>query len=155
SACGANLLSPEIDSVPLEATNVFLQSIDHPTPSNACLTSPGATVFQNAGCAGCHTPSFPGPSSVGIVTVSHLYTDFLLHDRAPSLADNFPQGVATGSEFRTMQLTGVSERTHFLHDGRATTVTDAIAAHDGQGAAAAAAFAGLSASDRQALLDFL
>lgn len=73
----------------------------------------------------------------------------------PGLADGFEQGSATGSEFRTAPLWRVSERAHFLHDGRAGTVADAINAHGGQGAAAAAAFAALSPADRQALLDFL
>jgi len=73
----------------------------------------------------------------------------------PGLADKFEQGSATGSEFRTAPLWRVSERQHFLHDGRAATIVDAIRAHGGQAATAAAAFDALSAADRQALLDFL
>ena len=73
----------------------------------------------------------------------------------PGLADGFVQGSATGSEFRTAPLWRVSDRAHFLHDGRAHTITDAIQAHGGQAAAAKAAFTALSASDLQALLDFL
>jgi hypothetical protein len=150
TACDANENAPEIDSVPLEANDVFLQGIDAPAPSAACLGSAGATAFTNAGCADCHAPSFPGPG----FTV-HLYTDLLLHDMGPGLADNFPQGAATGSEFRTMQLTAVSQRSRFLHDGRAIHVSDAIEAHGGQAAAAKQAFDNLSAADQQALLSFL
>jgi CxxC motif-containing protein (DUF1111 family) len=71
------------------------------------------------------------------------------------MADGFTAGSASGSEFRTMTLVAMSERTHFLHDGRATTVTGAIQAHGGQGAAAASAFNGLSASDQAALLAYV
>jgi CxxC motif-containing protein (DUF1111 family) len=42
-----------------------------------------------------------------------------------------------------------------LHDGRATTVTQAILAHQGQGSAARAAFNALTASRKQALLSFI
>lgn len=71
------------------------------------------------------------------------------------LADGFLQGSAGGREFRTAPLWRVSDRQHFLHDGRALTILDAILAHGGQASGAIAAFHALSASDRQALLDFL
>ncbi|HSO36777.1 MAG TPA: di-heme oxidoredictase family protein, partial [Labilithrix sp.] len=61
----------------------------------------------------------------------------------------------TGSEFRTMTLTRLAERSHFLHDGRALDLSSAITAHGGQGAAASTAFSSLSTADRDALLAFL
>jgi CxxC motif-containing protein (DUF1111 family) len=73
----------------------------------------------------------------------------------PDLADGFEQGSATGSEFRTMALWRVSDRHHFLHDGRAPTILDAILGHGGQATGAVAAFQALSPSDRQVLLAFL
>lgn len=148
--CGADKDGPEADAVPLTALVAFLNTIDPPQPTDATLNSRGAQVFNSIGCAQCHTPSFSGPGKT-----IRAYTDLLLHDMGPGLADGFEEGSATGSEFRTTPLWRVSERTHFLHDGRAATVADAISAHGGQGAAAAADFAGLSTSDRQALLDFL
>src|SRR5262249_61912681 len=90
----------------------------------AWLASSGATLFHSLGSAGCHTPSLPGPGRR-----ANLFSDLLLHDMGPDLADGFPQGSATGSEFRTMPLWRASERTHFLHDSRATTVAAAISAH--------------------------
>ena len=72
-----------------------------------------------------------------------------------ALADGLPQVSATGSEFRTMTLWKLSERTRFLHDARATTIDAAVAAHGGQAATSAAAFGNLSATDHQALIDFL
>jgi CxxC motif-containing protein (DUF1111 family) len=70
-------------------------------------------------------------------------------------ADAFQQGSWTGSEFRTAPLWRVSDRLHFLHDGRAATILDAILAHGGQAADAIAHFQALSAADQQALLAFL
>ncbi len=156
SGCQANVPSPEADGVPLTALVAFLDTIDPPVPSAACLTSAGAAVFASVGCAGCHTPSLPGPGSpTAAQKPVRLYSDLLLHDMGSGLADGLVQAQATGSEFRTAPLWRVSDRAHFLHDGRAATIPDAISAHGGQGASAAAAFSTLSATDRQALLDFL
>jgi CxxC motif-containing protein (DUF1111 family) len=107
-------------------------------------------LFAAVGCAVCHTPSVPGPG--GQV---RLYSDLLLHDLGAGLADGFEQGAAKGMEFRTMPLWRVSERQHFLHDGRASTIRDAILQHGGQASSAIRAFLALSASEQQALLDFL
>jgi CxxC motif-containing protein (DUF1111 family) len=148
--CGAGLLRPELDGLPLIAVTAFMNSINPPDPSPACLASPGATVFGNLGCTGCHTPTIP---SQGVQ--ARIYSDMLLHDMGPALADGFPAFQASGSEFRTMPLWRLADRGFFLHDGRATTVRGAIEAHGGQSAPAAAAFGALGDGDRQALLDFL
>jgi len=100
-------------------------------------------------------PGFPPGSPAIFMLVPQLYSDLLLHDMGSGLADGFEQGSATGSEFRTAPLWRVSDRQHFLHDGRALTILDAILAHGGQATGAVAAFQSLSATDRQALLDFL
>jgi CxxC motif-containing protein (DUF1111 family) len=84
-----------------------------------------------------------------------LYSDLLLHDMGGALADGFEQGSASGREFRTAPLWRVADRAHFLHDGRAHSIGEAIASHGGQAAAAAAGFASLSSSDQQSLLVFL
>jgi CxxC motif-containing protein (DUF1111 family) len=130
----------------------FLTTIDPPTPTVACRTSPGAAVFAATGCATCHQPALAGPGAGSDV---FLYSDLLLHDTGAGLADRFEQGSATGSEFRTAPLWRVADRAHFLHDGRALTIRDAIESHGGQAAGAAAAFKSLGSSDLQALLDFL
>jgi Di-haem oxidoreductase, putative peroxidase len=150
--CEASVLKPEADAAPLTSLVAFLNTLDPPTPTAACRTSPGAAVFATAGCATCHAPSLPGPGNASPV---FLYSDLLLHDMGVRLADGFEQGSAAGSEFRTSPLWRVSDRSHFLHDGRAETITSAIRLHGGQAAPAAAAFGALSASDLQALMDFL
>jgi CxxC motif-containing protein (DUF1111 family) len=147
---------PEADAVPLTSLVAFLDNIDPPLPTAACLTSAGASVFHNIGCATCHQPDMFGPGNSGAnPTTIHPFTDLLLHDMGLALADGIQQGSATGSEFRTAPLWRVSDRVHFLHDGRAPTTLDAIRAHGGQAAAARALFEALTPSDLQALMGFL
>lgn len=157
--CGASILKPEAGSLPPTAVAAFLNRLDPAPPSSAVLTSAGAAVFSSTGCATCHKPSYRVVGSTandsGVALTAHLYSDLLLHDLGPALADGFPQGSATGSEFRTTPLWGLSARQHFLHDGRAKTILDAILAHGGQASSAVAAFKALGDADRQALLDFL
>ena len=150
NGCGANDIKPELDALPLVTTSAFMTTLDAPAPTAACTSSPGAAIFATTGCASCHTASFAGPGFR-----ANLYSDLLLHDMGPALADGFVQGSATGSEFRTMTLTKLDERSHFLHDGRANDLTSAITAHGGQGAASATAFSALSATDKAALFAFL
>lgn len=149
NGCGANKERPELDAVPLVTTHAFLSTLDPGAPT-ACDNLPGKAVFATAQCTHCHTPSFPGPGAT-----AWLYSDLLLHDMGPALADGIVQGSASGSEFRTMTLRAMAERSHFLHDGRATTIAAAIEAHGGQGAPSRAAFDALSATDREALLAFV
>jgi CxxC motif-containing protein (DUF1111 family) len=65
---------------------------------------------------------------------------------------NDGDSLATTKLMRTAPLWGLHHRTKFLHDGRATTVTDAIHAHAGQATASRIAFDNLSPSDRSAML---
>jgi Di-haem oxidoreductase, putative peroxidase len=150
SGCGANLVKPEMDALPLQAVTAFLNTVDPPAPTSFCLAKPGAATFQAVGCAQCHTPSMPSEGKR-----AQLYSDLLLHDMGPDLGDGFPQGTASGDEFRTMPLWRVSDRAHFLHDGRATSLEGAIRAHGGQAAPSVQQFEGLGSTDKQALLDFL
>src|SRR4029453_478365 len=91
------------------------------------------------------------------------YTDLLLHDMGPDLADGLTEGQATGSMWRTPALWGIgytgtvagSEiQVGFLHDSRARTLTEAIMWHGGEGTASRQRFEQLSKADREALLAF-
>jgi CxxC motif-containing protein (DUF1111 family) len=152
--CGASISTPDVDAVPMTSLTAFLGTIDPPAPASACFTPARVTVFAATGCAMCHKPAYTVPGSNNVL-IARLYSDLLLHDMGPGLADGFVQGSALGTEFRTAPLWRVSERAHFLHDGRAQTILDAILAHGGQASGAVAAFNALSAADRQAVLDFL
>ena len=151
SGCGASVQRPEADATPLTSLVAFLNTIDPPS-SAACRPSAGSAVFESAGCISCHLPSLPAN---GNATLAFLYSDLLIHDMGAALADGFEQGSARGSEFRTAPLWKLSDRTHFLHDGRAATIDDAIRAHGGQAARARDRYLALIPTDVQALLDFL
>ena len=152
SGCGANRNAPEVDGFVLQAAAKFLNTIDPPAPTAACIAGPGATIFQTIGCAACHSPSLPGPGARQAV---QLYSDLLLHDMGSALGDGMIQGSAKGNEWRTMPLWKVSERTKFLHDGRALSMTDAISAHGGQAQASRNTFFNMDGNSRQSLLAFL
>jgi CxxC motif-containing protein (DUF1111 family) len=119
----------------------------------------GGTAFNKAGCAGCHllkdytTPAHPANGVPGNMTFRPR-SDFLVHDMG-TLGDqigNDGDSQATTRLMRTAPLWGLHARTKFLHDGRASTIEQAIAAHDGQAAASKAAFNALSAAEKSAML---
>jgi CxxC motif-containing protein (DUF1111 family) len=127
-----------------------------PLPQNA-QAQKGALTFVKIGCANCHTPVLQaGPSPIPQINkqVFHPFSDFLLHNMG-ALGDGIAQAGAGQSEMRTAPLWGVRVLTTFLHDGRASTLSEAIIDHDGQGAAASQAFVNLSATAQDALIAFL
>jgi CxxC motif-containing protein (DUF1111 family) len=87
------------------------------------------------------------------------YTDLLLHDLGPGLADRCDEPGASGSEWRTAALWGIgkvpAEQRAFLHDGRARSVTEAILWHGGEADRARRFFAGLDRGERDALIGFV
>ena len=125
----------------------------------------GDTFFNKIGCASCHVPTMQtGPSPIDALNKvnANVYSDFLLHDMGEELADNRPDGDATGREWRTAPLWGtrlVAEfldgTPFFLHDGRATTLEGAIRTHGGEAQNAKEAFFNLSEPDQQAVIAFL
>jgi CxxC motif-containing protein (DUF1111 family) len=125
----------------------------------------GEALFTSAGCTACHTPTLVTspyhPKAELRNQTIHPYTDLLLHDMGPDLADNLPEGDASGAEWRTAPLwnigytEGVSGGEAYLHDGRARTLKEAIQWHGGEGAKAAANFKAMSAGDSDALIKFL
>ena len=60
-----------------------------------------------------------------------LYSDLLVHDMGTNLAD-ICLNLAHPPEFRTELLMGLRFRDHFLHDGSAKTVQEAIERHGGE-----------------------
>lgn len=129
-----------------------------PAPSGAMLAARdrrGGTIFAKIGCAKCHRPAFVVRDGRGHLPVN-AYTDLLLHDMGPALADGIVEGNASGQEFRTPPLWGLSRyRGPYLHDGRAKTLDDAIRMHGGEADNAAAAYVSLPSDDARALQRFL
>jgi CxxC motif-containing protein (DUF1111 family) len=89
------------------------------------------------------------------------FTDLLLHDLGPGLADGRPDFEASGSEWRTAPLWGlglvptVNGHSFYLHDGRARSLEEAVLWHGGEAQAQQRAFRALPSADREALLAFL
>ena len=104
-----------------------------PAPDNYLPGIPeGRNLFSTIGCDLCHTPSLHTTNN-SVPALSrqpvNLYSDLLLHDMGPGLADGVSQGNANGNEFRTAPLWGLGQRIFFLHDGRTTDLAEAIRAH--------------------------
>jgi len=134
----------------------------------------GKAAFNSVGCASCHAAK--------LGAVEGIYSDLLLHDMGPSLADqgsyngsagdetedgqpvllgadgrpaNPPKGGATRQEWRTPPLWGVRDSGPYLHDGRAETIDQAVAQHGGQGAASAQRYFKLPIPERRQVEAFL
>jgi CxxC motif-containing protein (DUF1111 family) len=118
----------------------------------------GGTVFNNIGCAQCHllkdyvTPSVTR-NGVPANFTFRPRSDFLLHDIGTGdMIGNKGDTMATTRLIRTAPLWGLHHRTKLLHDGRATSITQAISFHGGQATASRNAFNALGTSDRNAML---
>lgn len=125
----------------------------------------GALLFHQVSCTSCHQPSFTTGAHPTIAAFSHQkiypFTDMLLHDMGPGLADDRQDFDANGRQWKTRPLWGlghtqtINPRAGFLHDGRARTPEEAILWHDGEAAYSRDEFAHLPAADRAALIQFV
>ncbi len=124
----------------------------------------GETRFYEVGCDACHTPVLrTGRDASPALSEQDFaaFTDLLLHELGPALADARGEGGAEAGEWRTSPLWGIGEAmaserpAGFLHDGRARTAEEAILWHGGEAAGARDRFARLSDTERTALLNFL
>jgi di-heme oxidoreductase (putative peroxidase) len=162
---------------------LFMRFLDAPKPvAFSASAQRGQQLFgldssrPGVGCFACHTPQMvtpPKSETQALQNVTaNLYSDLLIHHMGKGLADDITQGAATGDMFRTTPLWGIGQRFFFLHDGRTSDLLQAIQAHYAaanrceQGAGATCygpseanivilRFNALSASDKQAILDFL
>jgi CxxC motif-containing protein (DUF1111 family) len=146
------------DNADLEKFADFMRLLAPPPHfNNGEDTSQGRSVFYAIGCADCHVErQATGPHQTASLDriAFYPYSDFLLHDMGP-LGDGIQHGDAGPREMRTPPLWGLWTRESLLHDGRATTVEQAIMAHAGQGLRAKRRYAALSAAKKKALLAFL
>jgi len=152
------LPEPEISAEQFDAADAFVRFLAPPPRAPLGLVGArGAVVFARIGCASCHVPVLvTGANPVPALRfrVVPAFTDLLLHDMGPDLAD-ICLAQAQPSEFRTEPLMGLRFATAFLHDGRATTISQAIELHGGEGLAARNRFVRLRPFERYALLRFL
>ncbi|MET0519666.1 MAG: di-heme oxidoredictase family protein [Burkholderiaceae bacterium] len=128
----------------------------------------GQRVFDTLRCVACHTASMKTGKNHPFAELRDQtirpFTDLLLHDMGADLADNFAEGSASGSMWRTAPLWGIGytpkvqggdAKVGYLHDGRARTLTEAVMWHGGEAERSRQRFEALSGSDREALLAFL
>lgn len=133
----------------------------------------GRRQFHALGCAGCHTPMLVLESPVleleGLPPIDlsremrrpaltydpsaggypvWLFSDLARHDMGASNAARHAQSGVARTEYLTPRLWGVADSAPYLHDGRAPSFDYAIAGHDGEGAAARAAYAALSGDEK-------
>jgi len=157
---------PEVTDDRLASVTFYTRTLAVPAMRNhqAPEVERGRGEFDNLGCASCHTPSHTtGFDPVAALSEQRIYpyTDLLLHDLGPDLADGRPDFEADGSEWRTPPLWGlgliddVNGERFLLHDGRARTIEEAILWHGGEAEAASEAFRTASAAVRADLVAFL
>ena len=120
----------------------------------------GKRIFSEIGCAQCHTPTLmPSPEAaaeLGYRPEIRAYTDLLLHDLGPDLADGLVEDHAGPADFRTAPLWGIgASGPPYLHDGRAKDLAEAIALHDGAARPTRLRWEQLPADDQAALISFL
>jgi len=134
----------------------------------------GEQIFKTTGCSDCHVTDVVTGANHPFAELRNQsirpFTDLLLHDMGPDLADNsgVPLPAPTdstappgASEWRTPPLWGLGKyaiingHTNLLHDGRAASPEEAVLWHGGEASAVKANFIALSATDRASLLAFL
>ncbi|MYC76277.1 c-type cytochrome [Candidatus Poribacteria bacterium] len=160
-------VTPEVRDEILEVVTFYVQTLAVPARRNVDnpQVKQGEQLFAKAQCASCHVPTLRTGVLAGVPSVSnqtiHPYTDLLLHDMGPDLADNRPDFHASGREWRTPPLWGiglvrrVNGHTNFLHDGRARDLMEAILWHGGEAEVSRQAVEQMSKSERDALIAFL
>jgi CxxC motif-containing protein (DUF1111 family) len=163
---------PEDDGADIAFFANFMRSLKAP-PRDAAVAATassqrGATLFNQIGCATCHTTSIntaPAgtvinngqltvPAAIGDKTI-HPFGDFLLHD--VGTGDGIVQngGQSTRNKVRTMPLWGMRARDRLMHDGATVSRTDAINRHANEGSTARTNFNNLSANSQNDVINFL
>ena len=128
----------------------------------------GEFLFFAAGCNDCHRAALQtgdyylamaDGSAQKVNALSNKiifpYSDLLIHDMGPGLEDGRVMGRASGRFWRTTPLWGNRFKNHFLHDGRVTTVHEAIAWHGGEGQHSTDVYNSLNLAQKRALVEFV
>lgn len=163
----ANGGEPEIEDHKLARVVFYTRTLAVPAQRDADTpaVAAGRGHFDAFGCAVCHVPTFTTapvefhPAFGG--QKIHPFTDLLLHDLGPELADGKRDGDALPVEWRTAPLWGiglfrvVNGHERYLHDGRARGLAEAILWHGGEAMAARERFRNAPRSRRDELLAFL
>jgi CxxC motif-containing protein (DUF1111 family) len=166
---GAHQSMNQPNLVPIQMKSMIVHALAIAVPARRALDDEqalhGEVLFTKIGCASCHIPTMTTGTLEEWPQLSGQtiwpYTDLLLHDMGPDLADGRPDFEASGSEWRTAPLWGVGlieaidDHTFLLHDGRARGFAEAILWHGGEATDAREAFRKLKKDDRDDLVAFL
>ena len=160
-------IDPELTDQTLHNVVFYLQTLKAPIQRNQDdeEVTKGKNLFIQSGCESCHKQTLKtGVSPIAPLSnkTFHPYTDLLLHDMGPALDDGYTEGNATTAEWRTPPLWGLGlspnsqgARYFLMHDGRATSIEEAIQLHGGEATASKNNFNKLTTSEKAALLTFL
>ncbi|WP_208645483.1 di-heme oxidoredictase family protein [Mucilaginibacter endophyticus] len=158
---------PELADSTLNAVRFYAATLAVPARRDVtdATNKRGELLFKQGKCESCHRQTLTTGINVAFKPLSnqviHPYTDMLVHDMGPGLADNRPDFLANGQEWRTAPLWGlglfekVNYPGYYLHDGRARSITEAIMWHGGEAESSKVFFSTLSKVDRDAMLSFL
>ena len=160
------------EGIDVELFALFMRSTKAPPRDRARAATAdardGRRIFNDAGCAVCHTPEIttapPGTLiNGGALRVAralgnkiiHPFGDFLLHDIGTG--DGIVQngGADTRNMVRTVPLWGLRARGRFMHDALSFNLTDAIRRHHNQAQSARDAFTALTNNNKNKLIAFL
>lgn len=146
--------SPGLDLEEHDVTSLTAWVAALPAPAALVVNDTarhGRELFARIGCMECHVEDLGG--------VSGVYSDLLLHDLGDSLEDSGSfygaQQPRVAREWRTPPLWGVADSGPWMHDGRASSLKEAVSLHRAEGSTSRRAFFRLGARDRAAVLGFL
>ncbi|HEV8513011.1 MAG TPA: di-heme oxidoredictase family protein [Cyclobacteriaceae bacterium] len=159
-------VDPEVSNQTLTDVVFYLKTLKAPIPrmeTNDILE--GKQLFMDIGCGSCHRSEMKtGASSIAALSnkTFYPYTDLLLHDMGAGLDDGYTEGSATSSEWRTPALWGLGlsknsqgGQYYLLHDGRATSIEEAILLHGGEGDLSKEKYKSLTGDEKRKLIQFL
>ena len=158
---------PEITNQTALDVVFYLQTLKAPVQRNQndADVIAGRQVFLDISCGKCHVPQLhTGFSPIAPLSNKTFfpYTDLLLHDMGSGLNDGYTEGTALPAEWRTPALwgLGLSKNSQggnyfLMHDGRATSIEQAILMHGGEAEQSKNSFQQLTATDKAKLIKFL
>lgn len=158
---------PEVSTQTVNDVVFYLKTLKAPAPRNQDDPEVlrGKEIFSSIKCGSCHTPTLKTRQSP-VAALSnkefHPYTDLLLHDMGAALDDGYTEGYALTNEWRTPPLWGLGLSAnsqggaiYLLHDGRATSIEEAIQFHGGEAESSKNLYNQLLESERGQLIKFL
>ena len=160
-------VEPEVDESVVHQVVFYLKTLKAPIQRNQDDPDviAGKNLFTQVSCVKCHVDVMQtsySPISALSYKEFYPYTDLLLHDMGPGLDDNYTEGYALTSEWRTPALWGLglskdSQGGQYLlmHDGRAKSIEEAILLHGGEADQSRQQYEQLSDTEKAQLIKFL